>query len=223
MSAIVKAAMVTGHHRYDVVNFQLLLRSIPEVDFYPQHMEDFVRDTPEARRQYDVVAFYNYQLDTPGEPGDELGMAMKGPLEALGETDQGILFLHHSLTAFPKWRYWLDMCGMEDPTLFQPKGVPSHAGETMGINIVDPKHPITEGMASWKIVDETYNMADATEGSEVVLTTDYPDCMSTIAWTRKHRNARVFSFQSGHDNEAWSNPMFKQVLARGVLWCAGRI
>lgn len=57
----IKVAMVTGHHEYDVVDFQQLLRSIPGIDFYPQHMEDFVLDSDQARKQYDVIAFYNYQ------------------------------------------------------------------------------------------------------------------------------------------------------------------
>jgi hypothetical protein len=219
----VKVAVVTGHHEYDVVAFQRMLRSIKTVDFYPQHMEEFVLDSREARKQYDVVAFYNYQLDTPGEGGDEFGKRMKGPLEALGETGQGILMLHHALTAFPRWAYWLDICGMEDPTVYGPKGAPSRTDQKLRIEIANPDHPITRGMTSWEIVDETYNMADATEGSEVLLTTDHSESMRTIAWTRQHRNARVFSYQAGHDNQAYSNPGFRQVLERGVLWCARRI
>ena len=61
----IKVAMVTGHHEYDVINFQRMLRSFPDIDFYPQHLEDFILDDDEARSQYDVIAFYNYQQCTP--------------------------------------------------------------------------------------------------------------------------------------------------------------
>jgi type 1 glutamine amidotransferase len=73
------------------------------------------------------------------------------------------------------------------------------------------------------MVDETYAMADAGTGSEILLTMDHPRSMKTIAWTRPYRNSRVFCFQCGHDNQAWENPNFREVLARGIRWTAGRM
>ena len=218
----IKVAMVTGHHGYDVASFQSMLRSIPEIDFYPQHLEDYLKDIWK-RDQYDVIAFYNYQQTTPGEGDDELGMLAKGPLEALGEDSRGILMLHHALTAFPKWQYWLDICGMEDWTKPHQPGPISRTDQRLRIEVTDPEHPITKGLAPWDMVDETYNFVDAAAGSEVLLTTEHPESMSTIAWTRVHRNARVFCYQSGHDNQAFSNPQFRSVLGRGVQWLARRI
>ena len=227
-----KVAMVTGHHEYDVINFQRMLRSFPDIDFYPQHLEDFILDDDEARNQYDVIAFYNYQQRTPSATGDQFSkdirveeerVDIKGPLEALGETGQGILILHHALTAFPKWQYWLDICGMEDTTkAFQP-GPKSRTDQNLHIEVVDPNHPITRGMESWEMIDETYNFPDTGEGSEVLLKVDHPQSMSTIAWTRKHRDVRVFCLQSGHDNQAFSNLNFRKILGRGVHWLAGKI
>ena len=47
--------------------------------------------------------------------------------------------------------------------------------------------------------------------------------MRTLAWTRTHNNARVFCFQSGHDNQTWQNRAFREVLSRGIHWTARRI
>ena len=228
----VKVAIVTGHHEYDVINFQRTLRSFPDIDFYPQHLEDFILDDEEARSQYDVIAFYNYQQRTPSAMGDQFSkdirveeelVDIKGPLEALGETGQGILILHHALTAFPTWPYWLDMCGMGDTTKAHQPGPVSRTDQKLSIEVVDPHHPITRGMESWEMIDETYNFPDTGEGSEVLLRTDHPQSMSTIAWTRKHKDARVFCLQSGHDNQTLSNPNFRKILGRGIHWLAGRI
>ena len=219
----IKVAMVTGHHEYDVIDFQRLLRSIPGTDFYPQHMEDFVIDTAETRARYDVIAFYNYQQEPPGERRDRFGQAMKDVLGALGESGQGIFMLHHALTAFPKWQYWLDICGMQPANINPRPGPQSRTDQKLVIGIAAPEHPITRGMTSWEMVDETYNMADAEEGSEVLLTTDHPENMRTIAWTRRHGNARVFCCQLGHDNQAYANPQFREVIARAAQWLAGRI
>ena len=215
-------AVVTGGETYDVVAFQSMLRAMTEIDFYPQHLEDYLQDIWK-RDQYDVIAFYNYQQTTPGERADELGMLAKGPLEALGEGDQGILMLHHALTAFPKWQYWLNICGMGDWTTAHRPGPISRTDQRLHIEVANPQHPITSELESWDMVDETYNFADATAGSEVLLTTDHLESMRTIAWTRVHKNARVFCYQSGHDSQAFSNPQFRTVLARGVQWLAGKI
>lgn len=149
-------------------------------------------------------------------------MLMKDALESLGENGQGIFMLHHSLTAFPDWQYWLDICGMRDPRVAPQPGPPSRVDQRLRIEIADPDHPITKGMPSWEMVDETYNMRDAAEGNHLLLTTDHPECMRTIAWTRRHKSAHVFSLQSGHDNQTYANPQFRGVIARSIQWLAGR-
>ena len=222
-SSDIKVAMVTGHHEYDVIDFHRMLRGIPDIDFYPQHMEDFVIDSPETRAKYDVIAFYNYQQDPALEGDSKFASAMKNVLRALGETDQGIFMLHHSLTAFPGWQYWLDICGMGDTTKAYQPGAESRTDQDLHIEVVDPDHPITRGMESWDMIDETYNFADTGEGSEVLLRVDHPQSMNTIAWTRKHKEARVFCLQSGHDNQTFTDPNFRKVLGRGVRWLTGRV
>jgi type 1 glutamine amidotransferase len=72
------------------------------------------------------------------------------------------------------------------------------------------------------MVDETYDMPEAGEGCEVLLTTAHPKSVRTLAWTRQYGNSKVFCYQSGHDNAAWSDESFRQVLSRGILWTAGR-
>ena len=41
----IKTAVITGEHPYDVVGFQSMLRSLPEIEAYPQNMWDFVFDS----------------------------------------------------------------------------------------------------------------------------------------------------------------------------------
>jgi len=73
------------------------------------------------------------------------------------------------------------------------------------------------------MIDETYAMADAGVGSEILLTTTHPKSMTTLAWTRTYKNARVFCLESGHDNETFVNPLFQTVLARGIRWTARKL
>jgi len=205
----IKTAVITGHHPYEVTDFHLLFRSVPEIDFYPQNMEDFVTDTGKGRKQYDVLVFYNMHMETPVNKTKEV-------LEQLGETEQGILMLHHAILAFPKWQLWSDICGIQDRSFdFYPE-------QSIRIEIAN-HHPITESLTSWKMIDETYTMKNAGESNEIILITDHPKSIKTIAWTRHYRKARIFCYQSGHDSQTYSNPQFRTVLARGIQWLAGSI
>jgi type 1 glutamine amidotransferase len=76
------------------------------------------------------------------------------------------------------------------------------------------------GHQGFEIQDETYEMADAGEDSEILLTVEHPQSMRTVAWTRRYGQACVFCLQLGHDAAAWRHPAFQTLVLRGVQWCA---
>ena len=213
----IKTAVITGVHPYDVVGFQSMLRSLPEIEAYPQNMWDFITDPARSPGAYEVLLFYNMHLRTPAEEDGKFEAAMKETLEGLGDGDQGIFLLHHALVAFPDWSLWRELSGMP-----QRGNAPYACDQTVRIDVADTEHPITATLEPWDIVDETYTRDDADEDSHILLTTDHPQSMKTIAWTRTFGKARVFCYQNGHDNQAYTNPGFRTVVERGIQWLAGR-
>lgn len=215
----IKTAVVTGRHPFDVPALHEAFRSIPEIDFYPQHMEDFVSDAGKVRDWYDVVVFYNFHQETPGDEQGWWEKAARESLERLGETRQGLLVLHHALLAYKQWPLWNALTGVQERTFGY------YMNQPLRVQVADAAHPITQGLADWDMVDETYTMADARpeDGNTVLLTTNHPLSMKTLAWTRQYKNARVFCWQSGHDGLTFSNPSFRTVLSRGIRWLAGRV
>jgi type 1 glutamine amidotransferase len=185
------------------------------VDAYIQHLDDFGSSPREVRDSYDAVLFFGMPTETPTDDQPWFKGKPKTALERLGETGQGIVILHHGSLAYRDWPLWSDIVGIQD------RSFGYHPNQTLHVEIASPQHPITVGISPWDIVDETYAMDDAGPGSEILLTVDHPKCMKTIAWTRKHRNARVLCLQLGHDNQAWADPTFRTVLTRGVHWVAG--
>jgi len=145
----IKTAVITGNHPFDVPAFHTMLRALPEVDSYLQDLANLVADTQGAFDQYDVLLFYNFHQPTPE------GKA-RATLERLGTTKQGIVVLHHALLAFPEWPFWSELCDLQDRGTFS-----YDHGQTLDLAVVDPTHPVTEGMPSWQMVDETYLMQDA--------------------------------------------------------------
>ena len=125
--------------------------------------------------------------------------------------------LHHALLAYRGWSLWNDLVGVHD------RGLGYYHGQDLHVHIADKEHPITHGLEDWTMVDETYTMADAGPGNHILLTTDHPRSMRTLAWTRRYKNSRVFCLESGHDNKAYSNLYFQQTLSRGIQWVAGII
>ena len=61
------------------------------------------------------------------------------------------------------------------------------------------------------------------DDSHVLLTTNHPKSMRTIAWTRQVGQARVFCLESGHDRVTFADPNFQVMLGRGIAWAANQI
>ncbi len=206
----IKTAVITGHHPFDVPAFQAAFRSLPEIDAYPQDMEEFAADVGGRRAEYDALLFFNFHQQTPVAP-------VLDALEALGESEQGIFILHHGLLAYPDWPLWADLVGIQD------RSFDVHMDHKLKIQIADPAHPVMRGLSDWEMLDETYVLAEPDADSDVLLYTDDPKSMRSIAWTRRYKQARVFCFQSGHDHQAYSDPRFRRVISRGLQWAAGRL
>ena len=134
---------------------------------------------------------------------------MKDMLEMLGETNQGVLVLHHALLAFRQWNFWSNLVGIAE------RGMGYHHDQTIQVDIANPDHPITHGLHPWTMTDETYTINNATsQNNDILLTTHHPQSMHTLAWTRQFKQARVFCYQSGHNHTAFNDPNFRAVLQR---------
>jgi len=206
-------AIVTGGHPFDVQGFHQLFRSLEGIDAYVQHLDDFASAPEEVRDAYDVVVFY---IMFPGEPTNDgipwYSGEPRTALDHLGTTKQGIVVLHHAVVSYPDYSLWTELVGIGT------RNATPHFDVTIRTEVADSDHPISQGIQPWKMVDESYEMDSPDQDSRPLLTTDHPDSMRVLAWTRQFRNARVFCYQSGHDEQAWKNPAFRTILGRGILW-----
>jgi hypothetical protein len=203
-----RVAVVTGQHAYDVPAFTDLFQGLAGVRAYFQDLENLAADAGRAFETYDLFLFYNMHRGAPE------GRVLRA-LERLGETEQGILVLHHGLLAFPDWPVWDEVVGIAGRSAFR-----YYHDEVIPLEIADREHPVTAGLAAAPITDETYTLPDAGPGSRVLVTTAHPRSMRTICWARRHGRARVLCLALGHDATAWADPTFRAVLERGLRWVA---
>lgn len=211
----IKIAVVTGQHPFDVPAFHAVLKSMPDVDFYPQHLEDFVSDAGNTRDFYDVIVFYNHHQQTPGHENNWWDNKTRESLMKIGQTSQGILLLHHAIVAYKDWNFWSKLVGIEKRQMEY-----SH-GETLHVKI-EKAHPTTQGLNDFEMIDETYSLPNERPNSEILLTTDHPKSTRALAWTHKFGQAQVLCFQSGHDSETFENPNFRQFLHNSIRWLASQ-
>ncbi|MEJ2212115.1 MAG: ThuA domain-containing protein [Anaerolineae bacterium] len=210
-------AVITGGKAHDVVGFHTLFRSLDGIDSYVQHIDDFASTPQEARARYDAVLFFFMMQEGPTDEGlpGYCGRP-KSAIEHLGETGRGIVVLHHALLAYPQWSTWDEIVGIAGRRLSSYQH-----DEKLGIKVVDRSHPITKDLADWEMVDETYRMPDAAGDNQVLLRTDHPQSMETVAWVRRYTKSQVFCLQSGHDRQTWEDENFQAVLRRGIVWSCG--
>ena len=200
-------AVVTGQHGFEEEKFDAVFESMDGIEFVREDLSKFVE---EDRNRYESVVFYNFHQKNPNPETAEA-------ILSLTDRGQGLVILHHAILAFPEWKEFSDICGIDD------RSFGFHVGESIHVQVADKSHPITAGIADWEMSDETYTMKEPGEDSHILLTVDHPKSMKVIGWIRTYRNSRVFCFQSGHDNKTYSVPQFRDVLTRGIRWVAGRL
>ncbi len=216
----VTVAVITGGHPYDVRGFTHMFRRIRAADCYIHHLEDFVCAGAQAQ-EYDVALFYT--MPEPQPPRNTGGWEdrIQPALEELGTTEQGIFLLHHAILTYWDWPFWSDIVGIRQRHLWGEHGY--HHDQEIRVRISDQDHPITRGLTDWTITDETYEMDEPAADNRILLTTDPPQSMTAIGWTRTFRQSRVFCLGLGHDNQAYADDGLRQVIERGIQWCARRI
>jgi type 1 glutamine amidotransferase len=213
---LLRVAVVTGGHAFDVPNFYRLFRELPGIDAYPQHIEHFASSPQETRDAYDVVVFYGMDQGIPEEEGRRAAGNPRAAIERIVAQGQGIVVLHHALLAWEKWDFWNQLIGVDNRNFSYKEGLQLH------VAIADGQHAITEGVDDFDIVDEGYVLKGDYDGEgTVLLTVDHENSMDQVAWAREYLASRVFCIALGHDDQSWRNPGFRQILQRGITWVAG--
>jgi type 1 glutamine amidotransferase len=142
--------------------------------------------------------------------------------EKLGASKQGIIILHHGLLSFQRWDLFTEVCGLR---VRGEGGVFKYTqNQKVDAVITGVSHPITAGIENFSIIDETYILGEPEEpGNQILIKTGNETSIKNIAWIRQYKKSRVFSFASGHDNQAYANPSFRKVLHNAILWTSGII
>ena len=125
------------------------------------------------------------------------------------EAGQGVIALHSRVGEFTGSETYMAIVGGE----FQRHGTGEFTAE-----IVQPAHPVMQGVKPFPTWDETYvhtkhNPVDRTVLMERVDSTG----REPWTWVRTQGKGRVFYTAYGHDERTWSKPGFQTLVEQGIV------
>lgn len=187
------------------------------IDKDPRLAVDVV-ETPEflasaKLAEYDVIVMHF--MDWKGKPA--LGEDVRQGLRKAVAGGTGLVVVHFACGAFQGWPEFAGLAGRAwNPKLrgHDPRG-------KFRVQIKDPNHPITKGLASFETADELYTCLDGNTPIRVLASStskvdkkDYP-----MAFVLNYGKGRVFHSPLGHDVKAFSEPV-RELFRRGTAWAA---
>ncbi len=89
------------------------------------------------------------------------------------------------------------------------------------VSVVDPTHPITEGIDEFFVRDEQY-ILDYDPRVTVLASALWKGAAMPVVWTTSWGKGRVFYLALGHDGPACAADHFRLLLARGARWAGTR-
>ena len=87
----------------------------------------------------------------------------------------------------------------------------------------DKKHPITKGMDSFEISDESYRDKMHPESKDKLHhlgRIDRGNENHSMIWVHEYGKGRLFNTGLGHDQKAWGNPALQKLVIRSIYWAA---
>ena len=208
----------------------------------------FVRDLLNATGKFDVTltedpsaaledaeALEGYDLIFSDYNGPEWSDAAKANFEAAVRSGTGLVILHAADNAFKGWVEYEKMCA-----LMWREGTGHGAYHEFEVKITDRDHPITRGLADFRLWDELYHrLVHMHDAPHRVLATAYSDPETggtgndePMMAVTQYGEGRVYHSVMGHvwpgDPEdsptcsmrTFENKDFQNTLLRGAEWAA---
>ena len=207
--------VITGGHGYDTSEFYLMFESFEGIDFKMSEKPEAWAKL-KAGEEYDALVFYDMWQEISEQ---EIQVFLQE-----FEKGTGIIFMHHSLCAHQEWPGYQQLVGGK---YHMPEYNPDSSNLsdymhdiTLHVEVLDPEHPVTEGITNFDILDEGYSNISRMPGIHPLLQTDHPDCDRIVAWTHEFNNSKVVYLMGGHDRHAYENESFMKLVSNAIRWTA---
>jgi type 1 glutamine amidotransferase len=214
----IRILVITGGHDYKAEPFNKMMESLgPEIVCkFVEFQAAYDMFLPINRNRYDVLVFYHMWDKITDDQARVFAECIK--------RGKPVVVLHHSLCAFESWPEYRNIIGGKyflNPTTVNGKEY--QAGSYIhdlhfSVKVVDPKHPVTNGVGDFEIFDETYKGYYVADDVTPLIMTDESSSEQIIGWAKKYGKARIVVIQSGHDTPTFENPDYRKLLKQAIEW-----
>jgi len=258
-----KVLVITGGHPFEKDPFFEIFNSFENVDwFHEKHPKALSSLNPEKCDDIDAIVFYDIpgielkrNTDSPVEVSDPTS-EYKENFELLLKAGQGLVFLHHAIAGWPSWERYADVIGGRfhyQPGSLHGVNYPDSGyrfDTTQEIRVVDPDHPICEGIPeSFTITDEAYICPIFEDSITPVLRSNFdfkdssnfyssslamkgemnsneiwehPKGSDLIAWVRHESLSPITYIQLGDGPVAYADTNFRKLLSNSINWVSSK-
>ena len=131
----------------------------------------------------------------------------------------GLLGVHSSSTSLTGMRQWPEILGGR-----WVRGTSMHPplGECI-VSVTAAKHPITQGLSDFAVVDERYSYLEVRPGVRVHCEHYFEDTVHPLVWTHEYGGGRVVYDGLGHDLGSYDAPGLVQLVERSLRWLLRRL
>lgn len=214
--------VVTDDRRFNREAFFELFDSYKDVNTTNIHHPEVLNViTTDSIQKFDAIVFY----DMPEQV--ILTETQKQNFINFFNDGAPVIFLHHALLSYREWDEFPNIIGGR---YFNKSPLITEQGDTLQsvyqhdvrykVNIVDPKHPITLGMEDFEIQDEVYNNYYVKDDVTLLLTTEHALSGHQIGWINTFGKSQIVFLLNGHNETAYRNKNFRQLLHRAIHWVA---
>jgi len=221
LSQTEKILIVTGGKKFQEQEFYDIFNSFNDIVYDTISKPNAFKLFGDDRiNQYKAILFYDtYQPITEEEKKAFLTIFDKGI---------GCVFLHHSLVSHQEWDEYENILGgryFHKPYEVDGKKYgPSTYKHDQDFNviIVDKNHPATKNLEEFKIRDEIYLNYKIHDNVIPLITTDNCETGMYIGWTKVYKNSRIVVNLLGHDEFAYQNAGFRDLLKKTIVFVSNK-
>ncbi|MBN2351620.1 MAG: ThuA domain-containing protein [Spirochaetales bacterium] len=167
---------------------------------------------PAALAACDAVVLYAVSASAPAENVDHLLKAVSGARLNDRKRPVGFCGVHGATTSFQDNAGFRNMLGasfVSHPDM----------GPLYEFTVKDRSHPVTAGLADFRLKDELYCF-DTHAPFTTLVSCRHETVERPVVWTKGYGSGNVFYIALGHGLEQMSDPNFQALLANGVHWAA---
>ena len=211
----IKILIITGGHDFEREPFFEMFDSMNNIEFTSV-------EHPDANRIYGTSMLDQYDVLVYYDMNQEITEEQKQSFLDVVERGMGFVFLHHSLASYQDWPEYLAIQGGRyhlDPQDASKKSTFKH-DVNMNVTIIEPGHPVTNGLSDFTILDEVYGNFEVLPTVQPLMKTDHPESGEIIGWAHEYGASKIVYLQLGHDHHAYTNPNYRQLVQQAIQWTA---